>query len=104
MTNKKNLDTLLNIMKALPQTGVQTALKKEWKKRTKFLNTLPKNKNNIKTLQNPQTKIITFKKKKVYDWLEDLKNSSTLDKDQKEFINWYQTEYYKISLEQLTKQ
>lgn len=93
-----NLKQLTDIMKILPQSLVKNQLKVQWAKRTKCLDKPQENIKEIKNLQNPITKIITYEQLPVYEWLQKIMNHQILTSEDKDFIQWYKKEYPTISL------
>lgn len=96
----KELKKLIPFLKLVPNSTVKNEFKKIWNKKTKCLDDPTKNQEQIKKLQTNQTKKIKYKEKTVYDWLAQTALGSTSNQT-KNFIKWYKTEYYKISLKDL---
>lgn len=96
----KELQKVAPLLGLVPLPVIEKQFKKVWKKKTKCLDDPEKNKKKIQKLQTEQTKKIKYKEKTVHDWLEEIKTGQT-NKETKTFIQWYKTEYYKISLKDL---
>lgn len=93
-----NLKNLKNMMAMLPKSMVDNQLKAQWAKRTKCLDKPQEHIKEIKNLQNPITKIITYEQLPVYEWLQKIIDHTTLTNEDKNFIQWYKKEYAVISL------
>jgi len=95
----KELKAMIPFLSFLPKEQIENQFKKIWNKQTKCLDD-PKDLKKVKKLQSKQTKKILYKEKPVFDYLEQiLSNNET--SETKEFVKWYKTEYYKISLKDL---
>ena len=96
----KEIQKLAPLIGLLPKATIEKQFKKVWKKKTKILDNPEKNIKKIKKLQTEQTKKLFYKEITVYTGLgkiiDGLKTTEI-----NEFIKWYKTEYYKISLKDL---
>ena len=95
----KEMQKLAPLLGMIPKSLMEKQFKKVWKKKTKCLDA-PMNIKQIKQLQTQQTKKLFYKEITVHTWLENIKNGVT-NNQSKNFIKWYKTEYYKISLKDL---
>ena len=93
----KNLKPLLGF---LSQSTIQKQFTKVWKKKTKCLDSPEKNTKKIKKLQTQQAYKLFYKEITVYTWLGKI-IAGEQSKEINDFIKWYKTEYYKISLKDL---
>jgi hypothetical protein len=93
----KEMKKLVPFLKLLTQSTMENQFKKIWEKKTRVLDNPTKNSKKIKQLQTPQTKKIFYKDRTVYSCLQDIIEGKT----NKEFIKWYKTKYYIISLKDL---
>lgn len=95
----KEMQKLVPLLSMIPKAQMEKQFKRVWKKKTKCLDN-PRNLKQIKKLQTAQTKKLFYKEITVYTWLEKIiqgeKTKETIN-----FIKWYKTEYYKISLKDL---
>ena len=102
LLNQVDQDTLFKMACLVPENQIMGELNKQWIKKTKFLNDLPKNKNQIKGIKTKGTKEIKFKERTCFNWLTELEITNELTIKQKQFIKWFQVEYTKKSYEAIT--
>jgi len=96
----KEIQKLAPLLGMLPKPVIEKQFKKVWAKKTKCLDEPEKNIKEIQKLQTQQTKKLKYHDKPVYYWLEEIM-TGTITNQTKKFIEWYKTEYYKISLKDL---
>ena len=98
---QKQINQIALLLGLLPKSLMEKQFKKVWAKKTKCLDEPKKNIKEIEALQTEQTKKIMYEQKPVYNWLEELKYNTLQTNKHKKFIEYYKTEYYKISLQDL---
>jgi len=94
------LKAMIPFLNLLPKDDMEKQFKKIWAKKTKCFEDPKKNIKEIKKLQTKQTQKIFYKDITVYSWLGKIMAGDET-KETKQFIKWYKTEYYKISLKDL---
>jgi hypothetical protein len=93
----KELRAMVPFLKLLPEKEMEKQFLKIWKKKTKCLDNPKENIKEIKKLQTNQTKKIFYKELTVYTWLDKVMQGQ----ESKQFVKWFKTQYYKISLKSL---
>ena len=96
----KEMQKLAPLLGLLPKATMEKQFKKAWKKKTKVLDNSEKNKKKIQKLQTQQANKLFYKEITVYTWLGKI-IADEQSKEINDFIKWYKTEYYKISLKDL---
>ena len=96
----KEMQKLAPLLGMIPKSQIESQFKRVWKKKTKVFDDPKKNIKPIKKLQTAQTKKLFYKEITVYTWLQKIIQGQET-KETIKFINWYKTEYYKISLKDL---
>ena len=96
----KELKAMIPFLDMLPKEMVEKQFKKIYASKTKCLNKPIIKAKEIMKLRSAQTKKIMYKEKPVYEWLTEMIGVEPT-KETKEFVKWFQNEYYKISLKDL---